>query len=297
MNSVRKALFFFLVIMLVAGGLAFNPGPAKAATCTLYHTVQPGETLYLIGLRYGYTWKTLADINNLSNPSKIYAGSKLCVADTGKPATYPSTGKIPTFSIVSVKADETVTIRTYNFPAHRSFDVLMGEFGTRAVKGKLVEVIDSGKGGSFTEIYIIPKKFHGDERIAIRLEANDGSGYYAYNWFYNNTSGGAGGQPPASGYKGYPTFSIVSVVRNQTVTIRTNNLPPGDEFTVTMGAMGTRGINGIKVASTASGKGGAQTLTYQVPAALKGAYQIAIRMQSPSSGYFAYNWFYNSTTP
>ncbi len=51
MNSVRKALFFFLVIMLVAGGLAFNPGPAKAATCTLYHTVQSGETLYLIGLR------------------------------------------------------------------------------------------------------------------------------------------------------------------------------------------------------------------------------------------------------
>jgi hypothetical protein len=59
--------------------------------------------------------------------------------------------------------------------------------------------------------------------------------------------------------------------------------------------MGTKGINGIKVASTASGKGGAQQLTYNIPAALKGSYQIAIRMQSPTSGYFAYNWFYNHT--
>lgn len=297
MSNIRKGLFFFLVITLVAGGLAFHPRSAQAAACTRYHTVQPGETLYLIGLRYGYTWKTLAEINDLANPNKIFAGTKLCVASTDKPASYPSTGKIPTISIVNVKADETVTIRTHNFPANRSFNVLMGEFGTRAVKGKLVEVIDSGKGGSFEEIYKIPKKFHGDERIAIRLEANDGSGYYAYNWFYNNTSGGTGGKPPASGYKGYPTFSVVSVVRNQSVTIRTNNLPPNDEFTVTMGAMGTRGINGIKVTSTPTGEGGKQTLTYQIPGALKGSYQIAIRMQSPSSGYYAYNWFYNNTTP
>jgi hypothetical protein len=64
---------------------------------------------------------------------------------------------------------------------------------------------------------------------------------------------------------------------------------------VTMGAMGTRGINGIKVKTTDSGKGGTKTLTYDIPSSLRGSYQIAIRMQSPTSGYFAYNWFYNNT--
>ncbi len=61
--------------------------------------------------------------------------------------------------------------------------------------------------------------------------------------------------------------------------------------------MGTKGINGIKVASHRAEKVEAQQLTYNIPAGLKGSYQIAIRMQSPTSGYFAYNWFYNNTTP
>jgi hypothetical protein len=47
----------------------------------------------------------------------------------------------------------------------------------------------------------------------------------------------------------------------------------------------------------ASGAGGSQTFTYTIPDWLKGQYQIAIRMQSPTSGFFAYNWFYNATYP
>ena len=64
-----------------------------------------------------------------------------------------------------------------------------------------------------------------------------------------------------------------------------------------MGAMGTRGVNGIKVATTSAGKGGIFTVTYNIPEALKGSYQIAIRLQSPTSGYYGYNWFYNNTAP
>ena len=205
---------------------------------------------------------------------------------------------IPTFSIDSVVADSTVTIVTKNFPANDNFKVLMNYMGTRGVNGIKVATVDSGTGGSFTATYNIPNSLKGEYQIAIRLQSTTGSGYYAYNWFYNNTTGSnTGGAPsvPSSGYSGYPTFSISSVVRNTSVTIKAYNLPPNDAFKVRLGAMGTAGINGIKVQKIDTGNGGTQTFTFPIPAELAGSYQIAIRLESPTSGYFAYNWFYNTT--
>ena len=127
-------------------------------------------------------------------------------------------------------------------------------------------------------------------------------GYYAYNWFDNaiveatvsTPSTGSSSTVP-SWYYGYPYFYIMSVVRDATVTIDVYNLPPNQDFVVTMGPYGAYGIGGIVVATTNSGVGGYLTLTYDIPPALAGSYQIAIRMQS-SLGYYAYNWFYNNTT-
>jgi hypothetical protein len=214
-------------------------------------------------------------------------------------AAAPQASVIPTFSIVSVVRNSTVTIRAYNFPAHDSFNVLMNYMGTRGVNGIKVATVNSGAGGSFTATYTIPAALKGQYKIAIRLQSSTGSGYYAYNWFYNNTSGGGGGGGGGtSGYSGYPTFSISAVVRNKTVTIVTHNLTPNDRFKVLMGPMGTRGINGYKVKAFDSGAGGKQTLTFDIPVELKGSYRIAIRLQSVTgSGYYAYNWFYNNTTP
>lgn len=36
-----------------------------------------------------------------------------------------------------------------------------------------------------SESFNIPKELRGKEQIAIRLQAADGSGYYAYTWFAN----------------------------------------------------------------------------------------------------------------
>jgi hypothetical protein len=91
-----------------------------------------------------------------------------------------------------------------------------------------------------------------------------------------------------------PTFSIQSVVPDQTVTIQTSGFPANQVFTVTMGPIGTRGVNGTVVGTTNSGAGGSFTATYTIPAQLRGAAQISIRLQSPQ-GYFSYNWFYNVT--
>lgn len=216
-------------------------------------------------------------------------------------ATSPASasGKIPTFSILSVERDQSVTIKTFNFPANDTFKVLMGPMGTRGINGTQVDTIKSGEGGSFNKTFSIPAKLQGSYQIAIRLQSTTGSGYFAYNWFYNNTTGGTNGTNPTAtpnGYSGFPTFSISSVVRDSTVTIKTNNLPPNDSFNVLMDVRGNRAINGIKVDTIDSDTGGTKTFTFDIPASLKGTPQIAIRLQSNTgSGYFAFNWFYNNT--
>ncbi len=92
----------------------------------------------------------------------------------------------------------------------------------------------------------------------------------------------------------YPTFVITAVDRNAYVEIQTDNLPAGENYTVTMGVMGTQGVGGYVVATTFSGTGGKITAQYNIPAALYNLSQISIRIVGQSSGYFAYNWFYNS---
>lgn len=213
-------------------------------------------------------------------------------------AAVPEYSGYPTFSIVSVVSDTSVTIKTKNLPANDTFVVRMGKMGTRGVGGVKGVEFDTGTGGSQTFTFDIPASLQGLYQIAIRIQSVSGSGYFAYNWFYNNTTGtgGTGGIP--SGYSGYPTIKIISVVRDSTVTVRFMNLPANDEFKVLMGVYGTKGIGGTKIISFDTGIGGDQKYTYDIPAAYQGDGRIAIRIESKSgSGYFAYNWFYNSTTP
>lgn len=203
----------------------------------------------------------------------------------------------PTFSIGNVVQDVSVSIVTHNFPANKRMDVLMGFIGTRGVNGVYVGTVATGGGGSLSFTFNIPPALHGLYQIAIRLQSADDSKYYAYNWFYNQTAdySAAPFPPVTSGYGGVPTFSIAGVVKDVSVTIVTYNLPPDEQFQVTMGPMGTRGIGGIVVATMESGSGGSQTLTFNIPSALVGLPQIAIRLQSASgSGYYAYNWFFNA---
>lgn len=101
-------------------------------------------------------------------------------------------------------------------------------------------------------------------------------------------------QPPKSST--IPTFSIAAVVKDQSATIQTANFPTKDTFDVLMGAIGTRGVNGIKVDRISSSSGGALTLTFTIPDSLHGSWKLAIHLESPGSGYYSYNWSYNNTT-
>ena len=198
---------------------------------------------------------------------------------------------IPTFSIKSVVKGEDVTITTYNFPKNMEFTVLMGKMWTRGINGIEVATLNSGEGGSFEATFDIPAELANEERIAIRLEGT--GGYYAYNWFWNNTASTPPAEP-VDGYSGYPYFFITAVEKDTTVSIKAYNLPKDTDFTVLMGKMWTMGINGIEVTTLNSGEGGTLEATFDIPAELAGEQRIAIRLQGEV--YYAYNWFWNNTT-
>lgn len=302
MSQFRKTLIFVSILSILVATLGIAASPALAGGCDKYHTVQRGEYLAQIARYYGMDWRYLAQINGVVPPYTIFPGQQLCIVLDGSkppppPPQPPPTTYSPTFSIVKVVQDDSVTIRTNNLPPNDIFTVTMGPMGSKGVNGYVVAKTESGKGGSREFTYSIPSQLYGSYQIAIRMQSPT-SGYFAYNWFYNNTSG-KGGQPPPPpphpGYTGFPTFYILSVVRNQSVTVQAYNLPPNDTMTVTMGPMGTKGINGIQVATIETKAGGNKQFTFTTPAALYNSYKIAVRMQSHWSGYFAYNWFYNNT--
>ncbi|MCC6957408.1 MAG: LysM peptidoglycan-binding domain-containing protein [Anaerolineales bacterium] len=102
------------------------------------------------------------------------------------PYNYYYHGTIPTIWIVSVVRNSSVTIRTANFPPNTDFQVLMGPMGARGF-GYHVTTFNSGAGGAMTLTFSIPPQLFGSQQISIRTQ-NNWSGYFSYNWFYNNTA-------------------------------------------------------------------------------------------------------------
>lgn len=222
------------------------------------------------------------------------------------PGSISKANSVPTFNIVSVVKDVSVTIQTSTFPPDKLFTVRMGYGNTNGSGGVVVATTNSGAGGAFQETYLIPDILKGQDIIAIRMDAP--GGFYAYNYFRNDpnflnpasainpattTTGTASTTTP--GYTGIPTFSISSVERDARVTVKMHNFPAERDFTVRMGLFGTLAKGGEVVGTTNTGAGGDMEETYEIPASLRGIDKIAIRMDA-STYLFSYNWFYNNST-
>ncbi len=206
---MKSILSLVLAFGLFSG--VFAPA-ASAATCSNPYTVKPGDNLFRIGLAAGVPWSQIATANNLSNPSLIFPGQVLCIpSGSGTPAPTPTgstptpaataTGQpaptavpttaatpgfvVPTFSIVSVVRDTSVTIQAANFPPNQDFVVSMGPISSLGAGGTVVGTTNSTLGGVFTATYTIPAQLAGTPQISIRMQS--ASGYYSFNWFWNAT--------------------------------------------------------------------------------------------------------------
>ena len=210
----------------------------------------------------------------------------------------------PTFAITAVARNNYVSVLTEYLPANQDFVVTMGYMGTAGIGGYIVKTINSGAGGQLTLTFNIPAALYNQHQISIRMVSIQ-TGYYAYNWFYNNDANVPETSPPDSSspaasttYYGFPSFSIVKVVEDARVKIAGTNFPPNDTFLVRMNWMYTRGIAGTIVETvTTDANGVLSDLKYDMPSYLYIANRIAIRLESPTTGYYAYNWYYNNDAP
>jgi hypothetical protein len=202
-------------------------------------------------------------------------------------------GALPTIDIVSVKAGESVTIRTHNFPANQLFSVRMGKYGTQGVNGTLVDTTNSGSGGSFDVTYKIPAGLKDEGKIAIRLES--ASGYYSYNWFTNASQSNSGGGTPAPGAtSGKLGLTILAVEKDKTVKVRAEGLPANQTFTIRIGTYANFFRDYVVAGTFGSGSGGTVEFTSNLPEVVKGVELVSIRIDSAQKVY-AYNAFKNAT--
>jgi LysM repeat protein len=67
-----------------------TPTPVAAGETT--HTVQPGENLFRIALRYNTTVEAIASANGIANPALIYVGQQLTISSSGGQQPAPAPG-------------------------------------------------------------------------------------------------------------------------------------------------------------------------------------------------------------
>ena len=185
---------------------------------------------------------------------------------------WPPAQPIPTMEIVSVVEDTSWTFIAYNLPEDEDFQVLVGPIYSRGVNGTVVGAFNSSDGVT-ERIYRIPPEYHGDNRIAVRIQTDHDKPYYSFNWFWNNTTednnmtsasdeettaandaGTGGADEVASSMEvaavdseqsffvngnGFDPFSfeICAVLQDDSVTILTHDFPIDEEFFVQMGVM------------------------------------------------------------
>ena len=70
-----------LSVLLVAGALLALAGCSSSG---VYHRVRPGDTLYRIGKAYGVPPETLAKVNRIADPSRIYVGQKVFIPEANR---------------------------------------------------------------------------------------------------------------------------------------------------------------------------------------------------------------------
>ena len=204
-----------------------------------------------------------------------------------------------TVEIVSVKADESVTVRAKNFPANQTITVRMDVSGNAGINGIVVAESSSGSTGSFEATYKIPAELKGVKTISIRLEGQ--LNYHAYNWFNNQTSQTAGPTPVTStGSNGVvaPAVKVTAVEKNKRITVSVSGFPADVNFQVRVGPFYTFARNYVVVQTINSGKGGSFQFNLDLPSVVKDVELVTIRLDSVNSTvkYYAYNAFKNETT-
>jgi hypothetical protein len=196
--------------------------------------------------------------------------------------------------IVSVKADESVTIRVKGFPANLTLVARLDRSGNAGIDGIVVGEIKTGTGADFEATLKFPAELKGVSTISVRLESTTG-GWYAYNWFTNKSSSVAGPTTPSTNPQTVsPAVKLYGLDAGK-ATFRVTGFPANVNFNVRIGPFFNFWKGGSDVVTINSGKGGTFDFTVTLPTGLKAGELTTIRMDSVGGSvhYVAYNAFKN----
>jgi LysM repeat protein len=91
-KALARGLSLLIVLAAVTmwnptpwGGVALAQGSQEPAGETVSYTVQPGDTLYRLSVRFGTTVDVLVALNDIANPDLIRVGQVLLVPASGLP--------------------------------------------------------------------------------------------------------------------------------------------------------------------------------------------------------------------
>ncbi len=199
-----------------------------------------------------------------SHPTEIFGDS------TNAPAGIPNSAVTLYFNVIAVKADESVTIRTKDFPMGTNFVARMDTIGNKATNGAIVGKFNSGGGGKIEMTFPIPENLRGRILLWLRLDSVDG--YQASNWFFNETTV----QAPNPNAKPEMTFSDVK--KGTSVTVEAKNLPPNTDFSVRVGPYYTFLKDYVFSDMVTTGSDGTVKFTLEIPKPAQNADYIMVRM-------------------
>jgi hypothetical protein len=75
------------------------------------------------------------------------------------------------------------------------------------------------------------------------------------------------------------------------------NLPEGEIFDVMLSNYQDGSFEPVKAGTLDSSKGGSMETSFTIPEDMKDVHQISVRITGTKTGYFAYNFFFNSDYP
>lgn len=184
------------------------------------------------------------------------------------------------FDIITIIKDESITIRTRDFPVRTDFVVIMGKATNKAKDGVQAATWNSGKGGIVEATFSIPEEIKGERIIGVRIESKDG--YTAYNWFINTTQYAL---VPDANIK--PSLVFSDVKKNQSVTVEAMNLPPFTTFRVRIGPHYTFYRDYASVESVTTDKTGSAKFTIPFGKNVQDAEFVSVRLDGGSRYVFS----------
>jgi LysM repeat protein len=298
--KTQKKVFLILITICISTGLlvsTFQPVSAAVKTpekCTRWHTVQKGEYLSKIADQYDTNWYTLAEINQLTNPSLVFAGNKLCIFHSdfsgSSPVYTPTTTTQASVVATSVKEDQAVTLQGKNLVADARYVISLGKYKNIQEIGYSVGSVYTNKDGAFTITVTIPKKLY--DVLKIRASLTDKLGKTTSNWFINTTSKGNTGGIGTSDLN----IDIQSVKKGNWVKIETENLPANVSFNVYINRSGANENKAIYVGILRDSKGGKVLATYEIPAKIQDRSKLEIFAVNKGLDMEAEAVFDNKTT-